>query len=117
MRFELEKIESGEAYVCRGYRDDGPSYFVVCTVKRNPDGLYEPYAWLSKKGEEPRYHTEAFKFLWNRGWGVAFTFERDKLHLYTRLLRGIGKLEIIDKFTRRYNHQDIEFCYGKIVPL
>lgn len=116
MRFELEPIESKETYICRGYKDDGPSYFVICTVKRNPDGLYEPYAWLSKKGEVPRYHAQAIRYLWSKGFEVAWTFEKSKFHLYERMLRSIGTLEVLKKFTKRYNNQDIEFYYGKINP-
>lgn len=116
MRFELEPIEAKEAYVCRGFRDDGPSYFVICTVKRNPDGRYEPYAWLSKKGEVPRYHAEAIRYLWAKGFEVAFTFEKSKFHLYERMLRCIGNLKIIRAFAKEYNGQDIEFYYGRIVP-
>lgn len=116
MRFELEEIYKDNIWICRGYNDYTPYYFAVCVVKRNNDGLYESCGWLSKKGTEPRYHREAVLFLMSKGWEVAFHFEKDKFHLYKRLFRPVGELEIIKEETVNYNGNNIEFYYGKIIP-
>jgi len=96
--------------------DDGPSYFAVGTlVKRN--GTHELVGWLSRRGSNARYHKTAFEYLIEQGLHVAWTFEANKMPLYKRLLRPIGRLRILRTFTKRYNDQDIEFAYGEIVPL
>ena len=116
MRFELERVESDEVYTCRVYKDDSPSYFGICTLKKNPDGLVEPHAWLTRKREiELLYYKEALPFFWSKGFELAFTFEKSKFHLYERMLRSVCRLEVIREFTKKYNEQGIEFCYGRMV--
>ena len=115
MHFELEKIDAEEVYICRGYKDNKSDYFVSSIVKRNPDGLYEPCAWVSKAGGF-KYHKEGIKFLVDHGWGIAFTFEKAKLAAYQRMLKGVGILKVLKEYTHTYNNIDIEFCYGKVEP-
>lgn len=113
IRVDLRKIRGEDIHTARVYHGDDPNYLAGCTVQRNPDGLYEPFAWVSRVGKDNAwYHKECVEEMWRRGWQVAFTFQKEKMKLYRRLLRSTGKLVVLKEFEEEYNGQMIQFCYG-----
>jgi len=114
IRFDLERLAE-TVHIVRGYRDRSTKFFTVGTIVERKDGTHELCGWLSK-GESTRYHADAVRYLWACGFKLSWKFKKTEFHLYERMFRSAGTLEIRKKQIKRYNNQDIEFYYGRIVP-
>ncbi len=114
--FDLEQVAEN-VWIMRAYESsETTKYFGVCNIIHHSNGLYEPCAWMIGSKRHPDYLREGCEFLWAKGWELSYRFETHRLLAYKRMFKmaGLG-LEIIKKYTKRYNEQDVNLCYGKIV--